>query len=51
VTDDFVRYARPLIGEDFVHVPMVGGLMRFARLKPIYAPKLLPGYLPQGYRK
>ncbi|NLG25370.1 MAG: diphosphate--fructose-6-phosphate 1-phosphotransferase [Clostridiales bacterium] len=51
VTDDFVRYARPLIGEDFVRVPMVGGLMRFARLQPIYAPRRLPDYVPQGYRK
>ena len=39
VSDDFVKYARPLIGEDFVNIPMIGGLMRFARLKPIFAEK------------
>lgn len=50
VTDDFVRYARPLIGDDWVSVPMVGGLMRFARLKPIFAERKLPEYTPQGYR-
>ncbi|MDD2457394.1 MAG: diphosphate--fructose-6-phosphate 1-phosphotransferase [Eubacteriales bacterium] len=44
VTDEFLAYARPLIGEDFVTVPMVNGLMRFARFKPIYAEKKLPPY-------
>ena len=44
VTDDFLRYARPLIGEDLVTVPMVNGLMRFTRFKSIYAEKKLPAY-------
>ena len=51
VTDDFVKYAKPLIGEDWVSVPMVGGLMRFARLKPIFADKKLSSYIPQSLRK
>ena len=51
VTDDFIDYARPLIGEDWVSVPMVNGLMRFARLKPIFADKKLKSYIPETYRK
>nr|HID14821.1 diphosphate--fructose-6-phosphate 1-phosphotransferase [Anaerolineae bacterium] len=50
VTDDFVRYARPLIGDDWPSVPLVGGLQRFARLKPIFAAKRLPPYVPWAYR-
>ncbi len=50
VTDDFVRYARPLIGDDWPSVPLVGGLQRFARLKPVFAEKRLPAYVPQAYR-
>ncbi len=51
VTDDFVRYARPLIGEDWPTVPLVGGIQRFARIRRIMAPKRLPEYVPQAYRK
>lgn len=50
VTDDFLKYARPLIGDDWVSVPMVNGRMRFARLKPIFASKKLPDYVPQADR-
>jgi 6-phosphofructokinase 1 len=50
VTDDFVRYAAPLIGEDWVSVPLVGGLQRFARLRPVNADAKLAPYVPQGYR-
>jgi len=50
VTDDFVRYARPLIGNDWVSVPLVGGLQRFARLKPAFAEKKCPPYVPQAER-
>ena len=51
VTDDFVRYARPLIGEDWPSIPLVDGRQRFARLQPIFAAKRLPAYTPQAYRK
>jgi 6-phosphofructokinase 1 len=51
VTDDFVRYARPLIGEDWPSIPLVDGRQRFARLQPIFAEKRLPAYTPQAYRK
>jgi len=51
VTDDFVRYARPLIGEDWVSVPLVDGRQRFARLEPIFAEKKCEEYVPQAWRK
>jgi 6-phosphofructokinase 1 len=50
VTDDFVRYARPLIGDDWPSVPLVGGLQRFARFKPVFTEKVLSEYVPQAYR-
>ena len=49
VTDDFCRYARPLIGEDWPSVPIINGLQRFARLEPMMAEKKLPAYLPQAW--
>ncbi len=39
VSDEFVHYARPLIGDDWPSVPLVNGLQRFARFKPIFAEK------------
>jgi 6-phosphofructokinase 1 len=50
VTDDFLKYARPLIGDDWVSVPLVNGRMRFSKLKPIFATKKLPSYVPQADR-
>ena len=50
VTDDFVAYARPLIGDDWVSVPLIDGRQRFARLKPVFAAQVLAGYVPQAYR-
>ena len=51
VTDDFVKYARPLIGEDWVSIPLVDGRMRFAKFKQIFADKKCPEYIPQTFRK
>jgi 6-phosphofructokinase len=51
VTDAFLDYARPLIGSDWVSVPLIDGLVRFARITPALAPKSLPAYVPQNYRK
>jgi 6-phosphofructokinase 1 len=51
VTDEFLDYARPLIGEDWPSVPMVGGLPRFARINPVLAERKLATYTPQTYRK
>lgn len=50
VTDDFIAYARPLVGEDWVSVPLVNGRQRFARLQSKFAEKKLPAYVPQAYR-
>jgi 6-phosphofructokinase 1 len=51
VTDDFVRYARPLIGDDWPDVPLENGLQRFARLKPVFAEQVCAAYVPQALRK
>ncbi len=51
VTDDFVRYARPLIGEDWPSIPLVNGRQRFAQLKAIMADQKLAAYEPQADRK
>jgi 6-phosphofructokinase 1 len=50
VTDEFLAYARPLVGEDWPEVPLVDGRQRFARLEPIFADTKLPAYQPQAYR-
>jgi hypothetical protein len=50
VTDEFVRYARPLIGDSWPAVPLVNGRQRFARLKPVFAGQKLPPYVPQTSR-
>lgn len=50
VTDDFLRYATPLIGQDWASVPVVNGRQRFTRFLPIYAEKKLPAYQPQAAR-
>jgi 6-phosphofructokinase 1 len=49
VTDEFVRYAHPLIGEDWVSVPVIDGRQRFARLEKIFAGQKLPKYVPEAY--
>lgn len=50
VTDDFLKYARPLIGDDWISVPMINGRMRFAKLKPLFASQKLGKYAPQADR-
>ena len=50
VTDDFVRYAQPLIGEDWPSIPLIGGRVRLARLKPLFAEQKLDRYVPQTDR-
>jgi 6-phosphofructokinase 1 len=50
VTDDFVRYAMPLVGEDMVSLPMIGGRQRMARLEMKFADKKLKAYVPQADR-
>jgi ATP-dependent phosphofructokinase / diphosphate-dependent phosphofructokinase len=50
VTDDFVRYAKPLIGADWPSIPLVDGLQRYARLERVMVPQRLPEYVPQAHR-
>ncbi len=50
VTDEFLQYVRPLIGEDWVSVPIINGRQRFAKLKPVFADQKLPSYVPQAYQ-
>jgi 6-phosphofructokinase len=50
VTDDFVRYAQPLIGDSWPTIPLVAGRQRLARLDPIFAAQKLPAYQPQAWR-
>ncbi len=51
VTDEFLNYVRPLIGEDWPSVPLAGGRQRFTRFKPIFADKKMPEYELQARRK
>ncbi|NQU20272.1 MAG: diphosphate--fructose-6-phosphate 1-phosphotransferase [Candidatus Nealsonbacteria bacterium] len=51
VTDDFLRYARPLVGNDMISLPMIDGRQRLTRFESIYAEKKLPEYVPQTDRE
>ena len=46
VTDAFIDYAMPLIGDGWPDVPMENGLQRFARLNLVFVDKKLPDYVP-----
>ena len=48
VTDDFVRYAKPLVGSDMISLPMIDGRQRMTRFQPIFAERKLPEYTPQA---
>jgi 6-phosphofructokinase 1 len=50
VTDEFLDYARPLIGEEWVRVPVENGLHRFARFVPVFADKKCAAYQPEAYK-
>ncbi|MFH0881917.1 MAG: diphosphate--fructose-6-phosphate 1-phosphotransferase [bacterium] len=50
VTDEFIRFAQPLIGEDWVSVPLVNGRQRFARLEPRFVEKKLLEYVPEMFQ-
>jgi 6-phosphofructokinase len=51
VTDDFIRYAKPLTGSEMLSLPIIDGRQRLTRFKPIFAEKKLPHYIPQADRK
>lgn len=50
VTDAFVAYARPLIGEGPADVELEKGIPRFARFRRVRVQQLLPAYVPQNLR-
>jgi ATP-dependent phosphofructokinase / diphosphate-dependent phosphofructokinase len=51
VTDDFIRYASPLIGDGDPEAPVENGLQRFARLDIKFVPRKCPLYVPVRFRK
>jgi len=51
VTDDFIRYAAPLIGGGWPNIPLEGGLQRFARLNIFFTGQKLEPYVPVAMRK
>ena len=50
VTDDFVRYAKPLLGSDMITLPTIDGRQRMTRFQPVFAEQKLPKYVPQADR-
>ena len=50
VTDDFVRYARPLIGDEMFQLPLQDGRQRLTQFEPVYATAQLPAYVLQTER-
>ena len=51
VTDDFIRYAMPLIGNGWPDIMIENGLQRFARLEVKLIEKKLPCYVPVRFRE
>lgn len=49
VTDDFLRYAQPLMGNEWPVIPLEHGIQRFTRFKPIFAQKRCGEYMPEAY--
>jgi 6-phosphofructokinase 1 len=50
VTDAFIRYAQPLVGEDMLSLPLLAGRQRMTRFQPLFAEQKLPAYVPQADR-
>ena len=50
VTDDYLDYARPLIGDEWPEIAIVDGLQRFARIEPVFVSQILGDYLPVRFR-
>jgi 6-phosphofructokinase 1 len=50
VTDDFIRYAAPLIGTEWPSVELEHGIQRFARFTNVLREAKLPAYIPQNHR-
>jgi 6-phosphofructokinase 1 len=50
VTDEFVAYAKPLAGPDWVNVPLADGRPRYAKIRLAFAGKKCEPYTPQAHR-
>jgi 6-phosphofructokinase len=50
VTDDFLRYVRPLIGDQWPAIQLENGLQRYTRFSPLFAAKKLQLYTPEACR-
>jgi 6-phosphofructokinase len=50
VTDEFIEYAMPLVGEKWADIPIELGRPRFARLNMVFEEKKCRGYTPLLYR-
>ena len=50
VTDAFIKYAQPLLGDSMVSLPMLQGRQRLTQLEPIFATQQLAPYEPQAKR-
>jgi len=50
VTDDFIRYAMPLVGQEWVEIPLENGRPRFSKLNIEYEEKRCLEYIPLLYR-
>ena len=50
VTDDFLSYAQPLIGDRWLDIPIENGIQRFARIERVFAEKKCAAYVPQAHR-
>ncbi|MHB0934809.1 MAG: diphosphate--fructose-6-phosphate 1-phosphotransferase [Armatimonadota bacterium] len=50
VTDDFIDYALPLIGDEWPHIRLEHGRQRFARLQIGFIEQKLPAYVPLRWR-
>jgi 6-phosphofructokinase 1 len=51
VSNEFVQYAQPLVGEDMLSLPMIGGRQRMTQFEPVFAEKKLQLYIPEADRK
>ncbi len=50
VTDEFIQYAKPLIGDGWPDIAIENGLQRFARFSVRFIEKKLPTYIPVRFR-
>lgn len=49
VTDDFIKYAQPLIGDGWPEIRIENGLQRFARIERKFIDKKLPAFKPMMF--